>query len=105
LQKFGIFNGTKINSKDLEQVVLECLAQEFSDQLPDFYVIVKEKGFDGVTITNLDRPTILVAYENIEDFRRTLIHELVHLKQHQKGYADEKEAYDKSDPALSVFKH
>jgi len=89
--KFGIFSDTTFSKKKLHDLVYSAMLAVKGD-LPDFYVLVAKQGADGVAITNLDRPSVFIIFKNEEQFKRVLIHELTHLKQHKAGYQLEKEA-------------
>ena len=91
--KFRIYNGTAEKMDDLEKWALEAIS-EVNLKLPNFYLMVAAAGADGVTFTNLDRPTIHIIYANQVQFKRVLIHELMHLWQHKQGYEDEQEAHE-----------
>jgi Zn-dependent peptidase ImmA (M78 family) len=89
-----IFNEKDEFKKQLEKWTFECTKIETTiGDLPDFYVIVIDKAKDGIAITNLDRPTIVIVFENEKQFKKVLKHELMHLIQHKKGYMNENEAY------------
>ena len=59
----------------------------------DFYLICEDIfSCNGLALTNLDKPTIIVFIQDLEQFTKTFIHELKHLEQHSKNYTNEKEA-------------
>jgi len=94
---FQVFNEKDEFKKQLEDWVFECTKIEKTvGDFPDFYVIVIGEKTDGLAITNLDRPSIVVVFKNEQQFKKVLKHELIHLVQHSKGYANEDEAYRKN---------
>ena len=87
-----LMNMTKFKDKDIEEIALVLLEGQLA---PSFLLICVHDGFHGVSITNLDRPTILIRITDLGQFAETFVHELTHLQQHCNNYADENEAYKK----------
>ena len=86
--KAVLINRTNVTDENLMRIVSKvCDGQS----LPDFYLICQTPEHNGVTITNLDRPCIIIIVKNPQQFIETLQHELVHLKQHALDYASEEE--------------
>ncbi len=89
-KQFTIINKSKFPTKDLEGITLTLL---LGKSAPSFYLICNDVGkVKGMALTNLDKPTIIIFIENLVQFSETFLHELTHIQQHSKDYADEKEA-------------
>lgn len=92
-KKITIINRTKFQTKDIEEITLGLLAGQLA---PDFYLICEDVfSCKGITLTNLDKPTIIIFIEDLGQFAETFVHELTHLQQHSKGYVDENEATER----------
>ncbi|MFX0132260.1 MAG: hypothetical protein ACFFDN_01310 [Candidatus Hodarchaeota archaeon] len=85
-----IMNHTKFKTSDIEEISLGLLAGQLA---PSFYLICVNDNFNGLALTNLDKPTMIIRIEDLGQFAETFVHKLIHLQQHQEGYADEDEAY------------
>ncbi len=86
--KVELINRTDVTDENLMRIVSKiCEGQN----LPDFYLICQTPEHNGVTITNLDRPCVIIIVKNPQQFIETLRHELIHLKQHANDYASEEE--------------
>jgi len=83
-----LINRTDITDTNLMRIVSETCE---GMMLPKFYLICQTTDHNGVTITNLDRPCIIIIVKNPQQFIETLRHELIHLKQHALDYASEEE--------------
>ncbi len=83
---FKLINNTDEDTSTLMNIA-EKVVRNFN--VPSFYLICKKSNHDGFSITNIDKPIIVITFKNIYQFESTLAHELVHLGQHQKGYASE----------------
>lgn len=90
MKKPIIINKSNFKTKDLKEIVIGLLQ---GHEFPVFYLICQSPKHDGVTLTNLDKPTIIITVHDLGQFAKTFVHELIHLQQHSKGYANEKEAY------------
>ena len=85
-----IINRSKFKTKDIEEIALGLLAGQIA---PSFYLICEDVfSCKGVTLTNLDKPTMIVFIQDLGQFAKTFVHELTHIQQHDKGYADDNEA-------------
>lgn len=88
---FKLINRTPFETDRLQELTAGCVRN--AGPLPDFVLIVdKPSAADGFSAT-ADRPIVVIFVRGLSQFKRVLAHELCHLKQHQAGYADEKEAY------------
>jgi len=83
-----LINRTDISDEELMKVVSHVCDGK---KLPNFYLICQTPEHDGVTITNLDKPCVIIVVKTPQEFIKTLLHELVHLKQHALNYASEEE--------------
>ena len=92
--KIALINRTDFPSKDLLEIA-SALCE--SQSVPSFYLICNTQKHDGMTITNIDKPFMIIVVDNLHQFAKVFVHELVHLQQTTKGYTDEDEAYRKSD--------
>jgi len=89
-RKITILNRSKFETKDIEQIALGLSAGQLA---PSFYLICEDIfSCNGIALTNLDKPCIIIFLENLEQFAKTLAHELTHLRQHAQNYTDENEA-------------
>jgi Zn-dependent peptidase ImmA (M78 family) len=96
MKKVTIINRTDIDTLKFEEI-LACLLK--GQEYPNFYLVCQTQNHDGLTITNLDKPVIIITVKNLSQFVTTLRHELIHLRQHSKGYSNEDEAYAAEDDA------
>jgi Zn-dependent peptidase ImmA (M78 family) len=84
--KIKLINRTDFPSKDLLEIALAlCEGQA----VPSFYLICQTVNHDGLSITNLDKPIIIIDIADLHQFAEVFVHELAHLQQHAKGYASE----------------
>ena len=89
-RKLAVINRTTFATKDIIEIATSLLQGQLA---PNFYLLCEpDEGHKGITLTNLDRPTMIIFIEDLEQFAETFVHELTHLKQHSKGYTDEDEA-------------
>ena len=92
-RKVTIINNTKFQTKDIEEITRGLLAGQLA---PSFYLICNNRGnVEGMTLTNLDKPTMLIFIENLGQFAETFVHELTHIQQHANDYTDEMEAEER----------
>ena len=87
-----IINHTEFDTKDIKKI---SDALVVSQSYPSCYLICIPLYMNGIAITNIDKPFIIIRIKDLEQFAETFVHELTHLQQHQKGYVDEDEAYEK----------
>ena len=93
MKKVTLLNKTKFKTKDIKEIVLGLLAGQSA---PDFYLICEDVfSCKGITLTNLDKPTIIIFIKDLGQFAETFVHELIHIQQHSKGYANEGEAKER----------
>jgi Zn-dependent peptidase ImmA (M78 family) len=92
--KIALINRTDFPSKDILEIA-SALCE--SQSIPSFYLLCNTPKHDGLSITNLDKPAIIIVVKNLSQFAEVFVHELEHLQQHGKGYIDEDKAYQKSD--------
>jgi len=96
-RKLTIINRTKFKTKDIEEITLGLLAGQLA---PSFYLIC-ENVFScrGLSLSNLDKPTIIIFIKDddyfLREFAETFVHELTHIQQHAKNYVDEQEAEER----------
>jgi len=88
-RKVTIINRTKFHIKDIQEIVGGLLEGQLA---PNFYLICEPRNCNGLALTNLDKPTIIIFIEDLGQFAETFVHELAHLQQHSKGYVNEYEA-------------
>jgi len=86
MKRFELINGTGFKSEDIEEIASALLE---SQHTPTFYLVCMNAGQDGVTLTNLDKPIVLIYVDDLGQFAETFVHEIVHLQQHSQGYATE----------------
>ena len=86
--KIELINRTDVTDTNIMKIVNKLCE---GNGLPDFYLICQTPEHRGVTITNLDRPCVIITVTTPEQFTETLHHELIHLKQHALDYASEEE--------------
>jgi len=92
-RKLTIINRTKFKTKDIEEITLGLLAGQLA---PDFYLICEDVfSCKGISLTNLDRPTIIIFVNDLGQFAETFVHELTHIQQHAMNYTDEQEAEER----------
>ncbi len=92
-RKVIIINKTKFQTKDIEEITLGLLAGQLA---PSFYLICEDVfSCKGISLTNLDKPTIIIFIKDLGEFAKTFVHELTHIQQHAKNYTDENEAIEK----------
>ena len=84
-----LINRTSFKSNDLQEIAGALLEGQVA---PSFYLLVQTPQHDGLTITGLDMPTMIIIPKDLHHFAKIFVHELAHLQQHSKGYVDEKEA-------------
>jgi Zn-dependent peptidase ImmA (M78 family) len=85
-KRFTLINRTDYPSKQLENIAGALLEGQ---QAPSFYLICQTPKHDGLSISNIDKPFIIIDIENLYQFAEVFVHELMHLQQHTKGYASE----------------
>jgi hypothetical protein len=88
-RKMVLINESEFKTKDLEEIVGGLLEGQLA---PSFYLLVQTPKHDGFVITNLDMPVMVIIPKDLHSFAKIFVHELVHLQQQEKGYADEEEA-------------
>lgn len=86
--KATLINRTDIDDENIMGIVSKACE---GYKLPNFYLICQTPEHNGVTITNLDRPCVIITVKTPQQFIETLQHELEHLKQHALDYASEEE--------------
>ena len=92
-KKVTIINRTTFVTKDIEEITLGLLAGQLA---PDFYLICEDVfSCKGISLTNLDKPTIIIFIKDLGQFAETFVHELTHIQQHSKNYVDEQEAEER----------
>ena len=92
-RKITIINRTKFKTKDIEEITLGLLAGQLA---PDFYLICEDIfSCKGISLTNLDKPTIIIFIKDLGQFAETFVHELVHIQQHSENYTDERKAEER----------
>jgi hypothetical protein len=91
-RRMVLINRTDFPNKNLKAIVGGLLEGQLA---PSFYLIVLTSKHDGFTLTNLDLPTIIIIPKDLHHFAKIFVHELIHLQQHSKNYANEEEAYGK----------
>ena len=92
-RKLTIINRTKFKTKDIEEIALGLLAGQLA---PSFYLICEDVfSCKGISLSNLDKPTIIIFLEDLGQFAETFVHELTHIQQHTKNYTDEREAEER----------
>lgn len=84
-----IINNSKFRTEELSTLANMLLQGRLA---PSFYLVCCPPEMDGLSLTNLDKPTIIIRVKDLEQFSRVFVHELTHLQQHAKGYTDEAEA-------------
>lgn len=89
-RKMVLVNRTSFDSARLKEIAGGLLEGQVA---PSFYLVVQTPQHTGLTITNLDMPVMIIIPTDLHHFAKIFVHELVHLQQHQKNYADEDEAY------------
>ncbi len=92
-RKVKIINRTKYQTRDIEEITLGLLAGQL---VPSFYLICEDVfTCKGISLTNLDKPTIIIFIKDLRQFAETFVHELTHIQQHSKNYTDEQEAEER----------
>ena len=86
IDKFKLINNSDYLTEFLELVVRRITKDM---DIPNFALVCKKKTHDGICITNVNSPIVIISVKSIAQFKDVLKHELVHLKQHQQGYASE----------------
>jgi len=103
-KKVTIINRTTFATKDITEIVGALLDWQV---VPNFYLLCEPLNCNGIALTNLDKPTIIIFIKDLGQFAETFVHELKHIQQHSKNYADEYEATQReiviSDEAPSLF--
>ena len=84
--KFELINRTDFHSDDITEIVRALLDGQLA---PKFYLICQTPKHDGLSITNLDKPIIIITVKDLNQFTETFVHELRHLQQHMNDYASE----------------
>jgi hypothetical protein len=84
-----IINKTNFKTEEIEEITKTIIDKKY---YPNFCLICLSNNFNGVSITNLELPLIVIKIKNLKQFMKVLLHELTHLNQHKKGYVDEIEA-------------
>lgn len=89
-RKVTIINRTRFKTKDIEEITLGLLAGQ---SVLGFYLICEDVfSCKGISLSNLDKPTIIIFIENLWQFAETFAHELTHIQQHLENYTNESEA-------------
>ena len=104
-----VFNHTTISDKRIEQCVLDISG----DYSIDFVLIVSKYEMDGIAITGVSKPIILVRCKSLTQFKSVFAHEFKHLLDHKAGFASEESAntamdlQDKKDGRIKtlIIKH
>ena len=86
MEKVKIVNRTDFKTKDIQEIA-EALLQ--GQGTPNFYLLCQTPQHDGLTITNLDKPAIIIVIHDLHQFAETYVHEVEHLRQHSQNFADE----------------
>lgn len=87
-----VINRTNFMTKDIKEIAGALLKGQSA---PNFYLLCElPNQFNGISISNLDKPIIIIFIENLEQFARVFVHELIHIQQHSKNYTDEYEAIE-----------
>lgn len=107
-RKVTIINRSTFITKDLEEIVSGLLEGQLA---PSFYLICESREYNGIALSHLDKPTIIIFIKDLGQFAETFVHELTHIQQHSKNYTDENEAKeremvisDKYDPKGRTIK-
>lgn len=90
--KVKIINRTTFEIKNIKNIVSALLEGQ---PIPNFYLFCEPLDCKGITLTNLDKPTIIIFVRDLKQLAETFVHELVHLQQHSKGYVNEDEATER----------
>jgi hypothetical protein len=86
MAKFEIINRTDFKTEQLKSIASALLDGQLA---PNFYLICQTPKHDGLSITNMDKPLIIIDVVNLHQFAEVFVHELAHLQQHAAGFADE----------------
>ena len=84
--KYEIVNRTNFKKKDIKEIA-EALME--GQLVPPFYLVCQTPHHDGLTITNIDKPIVIITIKDLGQFAEVFVHELEHLKQHSNGYSSE----------------
>ena len=84
--KFEIINRTEFSTEQLIRIVDALLEGQI---VPNFYLICQTSKHDGLSITNIDKPLIIITIKDLHQFAKVFVHELVHIQQHVNDYATE----------------
>lgn len=87
-RKITIINRSKFKTKDIEEITLGLLVGQIA---PSFYLLCESRNCNGIALTNLDKPTIIIFIKDLGQLAETFVHELTHIQQHSKNYVDEQE--------------
>ncbi|MBU1613649.1 hypothetical protein KKC87_04480 [Patescibacteria group bacterium] len=85
-KRFQLVNRTEFNTSDIEEIANALLE---GHPVPHFYLICQTTRHDGLTITNIEKPIIIITIKDLGQFADVFVHEVVHLKQHSMEYASE----------------
>ena len=88
-RKVTVINNTKFKTSDIKEIAGALLEGQLA---PNFYLICCPEDMDGLALTNLDMPTIVIRIKDLGQFAKVFVHELIHLQQHSQNYTNEKEA-------------
>ena len=92
-RKLTIINKSKFRTTDIEEITLGLLVGQSA---PSFYLICEDVfSCNGLALTNLDKPTIIIFIKDLGQFAKTFVHELTHIQQHSKNYTNEQEAEER----------
>ena len=92
MNKATIINRTKFDTEDIKEISTALIQGQL---VPDFYLLCEPLDVNGIALTNLDKPTIIIFVKDLGQFAETFVHELTHIEQHAKGYVDETEANER----------
>jgi len=84
--RIAVINRTDFPTKQLKEIASALLEGQ---SVPNFYLVCQTPKHDGLTISNLDKPVIIITIKDLNQFAKAFVHELVHLQQHAKDYATE----------------
>lgn len=105
--KITIINRTRFATRNITEIAGSLLQGQL---VPNFYLICEPLNCNGIALTNLDKPTIIIFIKDLGQFAETFVHELMHLQQHSENRVDEHEAAqreivisDKNNPKGKVL--
>ena len=107
--KFKLINKTRFSTKQLADIASALCESQAG---PSFYLICQTPQHDGIAITNIDKPFIIIWVKNLSQFAKVFVHELTHLQQNAKGYTSENfsrfivtSKRQQKEPQILILKH